>query len=110
MKSKKAVWLTILVLFIATVGISCAQRVARADGETVQELRLYFDKKGDLVKVEPINPKNYKVERIPDLYGEKIGGAASLMFGRSSPQCTYWYTYKMGGGYERICLIWTEVP
>jgi len=106
MKSKKVVWFTVLVVLVAAVGISCVQRVAKAQGEFVQELRLYFDKRGVLVKVEPINMKNYTVERIPNLYGEKIGGGVSVMFGRTNPTCTYWYTYEMGSGYQRICLRW----
>jgi hypothetical protein len=106
MKSKKAVWLTILVALIATVGISYAQKAGKAEVKMVQELRLYFNGNGDLLKVEPINKEKYKVDRITDLRNEKITGGVAVMFGRTNPTCTYWYTYRTGSGYQRICLRW----
>lgn len=111
MKSKKAVWLTILVLFFATVGIACAQtagisraeKAAKADAKFVQDLRLYFAEDGQLLWAEPIDKEKYTADFIKKhLYGQKIGGAASFLIGKSSPFCTYWYTYQMGSGYFRI--------
>ena len=106
MKSKKAVWLTILVALIATVGISYAQRVGKAEVKMVQELRLYFNENGDLLRVEPINKEHYKVDEITDLRNDKITGGVAVMLGKKNPTCTYWHTYRIGGGYQRICLKW----
>lgn len=106
MKSKKVVLLIILVVgLIATIGICYA--TDGTTGEIVQELRLIFNKKGDLLRVEPINERKYeKVEYIENLYGQKVGTGMSVMFGSESPVCTYWWTYKTTGGYTKVCLKW----
>lgn len=110
MKSKKAVWLIILVALIATVGISYAQRVGKEEVKMVQELRLLFNGDGDLLRVEPIGKGKgtYKVSKVPDLRNEKITGGVAVMFGKQNPTCTYWYTYHTGSGYERVCLHWED--
>ena len=108
MKSKKVLLLIIVMALIATIGICYATNGTK--GETVQELRLYFSEDGKLLRVEPIDKKKYEeVKRIPNLYGEKIGGGVSVMFGSKSPVRTYWQTYETEAGYVRICLKWVDV-
>ena len=107
MKSKKVLLLIIVMALIATIGICYATNGNR--GKIVQELRLYFSEDGKLYKVEPIDKAKYvEFKKIRDLYGERIGGGFSVMFGSQSPFCTYWYTYETEAGYEKICLKWVD--
>ena len=103
MKSKKAVVFIILLALIAAIGICYA---SEKGGETVFDVRLVFDKDGYLKDVVPIDSKKHGKDRLDSLEKERIYKASVVLFGEHNPTCTYWWTYRTGSGWVRICLNW----
>lgn len=64
------------------------------------EVVLFFDKNGELEKVEPgKNTKEYEVQWIPSLEGLNFFSATAVLYGHGSPGYT---VYKTSSGYIRV--------
>ena len=77
--------------------------------ETI-DLRMTF-KGGKLMEVQPISCEGceYEVESLKDdLNGQRIRNIAAFAINQESPVCLYWYVYKVGGHWEKICLKWSD--
>jgi hypothetical protein len=80
----------------------------------VMELR-FFLKKGKIVWVEPIDPKDvngskatgevYTVSIVDDLRKEPLRGVSPVAFQQDSPACLFWWVYvDAAGNIEKVCL------